>query len=237
MCRNRIVNVALLAMAVQLVGQTALAIPLSDLLAGQSIVVLDKTFTNFSNFNSGASGANASPIDPAFIDVSGTIVGGEIGLVFTDDPATPQLQIGAQSGQGTVFEYDVITAGPWIHDNTLILGPGAAVASSIVGSNSGILVQEQVTDLNNSQLAFKEVFMQFINGVQSMQLIDHKVFAPQPQIVVNVDIGLITDPNDPGGSAGMVSFTQTFSQVPEPSTLALGLLGLVSLLAYARRRR
>lgn len=235
---TRIGIVAVLAVAALLTSQNASAIPLSDLLAGGNIVSGDKEFTNFRNFQSNASGANATPMDPMFIDVTPVVVFGDIGLRFTDDSGNPQMSIGSASGLGTVFEYDVfvLLAGLEIVGNTLTLDASGFTQTIGFPANTGVSVDEVVEDASGGGLATKTVFNRLVNGVNDADTIDSAVFALQPMITVNTDIGLITDLNDPAGAARVDIFTQTFSQIPEPSTFLLLASGLAGLAAWRRRR-
>lgn len=216
---------------------SAAAVPLSDLLGGQSITVEDKEFFNFRNFQSNASGG-AVPVDPAQIDVTPAFFGDEIGLQFTDNPNMRQWSLqGANLGQGSVFDFDVMSNGPFIVDNTLQFTPVLTGAPGPPPTRA--VVEEQVFgDLNQqNSLAFKQVLAEVAGPVN---LMDHAVFGADQLISVNVDIGLITG-NDPGSLSQIDDFTLTFSQldaIPEPAGIAIwSLLGLVASGLGLHRRR
>jgi len=197
-------------------------VTLADLLAGQSIIFGDKEFTNFRNFQSGASGPLAAPIDPALIDVTAVSVGGEIGLEFSNlDIFNPQMAVSGagpnqiDSGQGTVFEFDVIVLDPnlAIDDNTLELvssnvGISTGGQPQIVGAS--VTVEERVLDNSQQEIAFKKVLSHTIQ--QDVNLV-HEIFPPQSQITVNVDIGILLDANAVFGNAIIDTFRITFSQI------------------------
>jgi len=161
----------------------------------------DKCFFNFKNFFGNANSA-AILVDTA-------VNGDELGLVFTDIGNT--LSLSGPGGIGVVFEYDVISFGAPIVDNSLFFNPGNFVGGS-PSPLTKIVVQEQVLDTAGAQIAFKEIFLDNDGGLIGN---DHVDFAPQQLLTINTDIGVITNPNDPGANAGVVSFSQTFSQQPE----------------------
>jgi len=190
-------------------AQDAFAVLLSDLLAGQSIVFGDKEFTNFRNFQSNAQGPNAVPADPTLINVVPKTSGGEVGLIFfsgLNDPLQSTFLVGDFSGQGTTFEFDVLVQDPnfRISDNTL-----AITNFGLIGVVAKVSVEERVEDTLGNELAFKEAFLQL--GGPNQQT-DHKVFQPQSQVTVNIDVGLIGDTLATSGSARLSAFDVLFSQ-------------------------
>jgi len=192
------------------VTQDAFAVLLSDLLAGQSIVFGDKEFTNFRNYLSNANGPNAVPADPTLIDVVPKTSGGEVGLIFFSSPTDPALStfmVGDFSGQGTTFDFDVLVLDPnfRISDNTLDI-----TRFGLIGVNGKVIVEERVTDTLANQLAFKQAFIQLGGPNQNP---DHKVFQPQSQISVNIDVGILGDTLASGGSARLSDFDVLFSQI------------------------
>jgi len=182
----------------------ATPITLAALLANTQDGILneDNCFTNFRNFSGNA--------DPNLIEVDGTIIGNEIGLMFTDTGGTLHLFAPSQ-GIGVVFDYDVISFGPDIHDNTLTLDIATA-ADSLNSVLTRVVVEEQVHDDAGQQnvIAFKDVSL---DAAGNSDLTEHKTFAPTPFVSVNVDIGLLTNPQATTADASIEKFTQTFSQV------------------------
>jgi len=167
-------------------------VTLADLLAGQSIVFGDKEFKNFRNFVSNSNGANASPVDPAFIEVNPISVSNEVGLEFSSVFLGPsgEMFIGGESDQQTFFEFDVVVLDPnlAIHDNTLEFGssPNAIFGAGTIGISS-LLIQETVEDALGQDLVEKEVFADTVANFQNP---DHKTFPPQSEITVSVNIEL-----------------------------------------------
>ncbi len=181
----------------------ATPITLAALLANPQDGILneDKCFTNFRNFQSTA--------DPNLIEVDKTVIGNEIGLMFTDTGGTLHLFAPGQ-GIGVVFDYDVISFGEAIDDNTLTLDIATAT-DSLNSVDTRVVVSEQVHNDPNQQnvIAFKEVFL---DAAGNSDPTEHKTFAPTPFVSVNVDIGLITNPQATSADASIEKFTQTFSQ-------------------------
>jgi len=194
---------------------------LGDLLANPAncIVVDDKTFINFGNF--------LGNFDPALIDVTGVTVGNEKGLQFNSvelrvDIPLPDINI--------FFDYDVISSGDLISDNTLTLD-SFSILDDAQFQSTGVLIEERVF-AEQDQIAFKVVFA---DGTGAQDLLDHVDYPSLHQMVtVNVHIGLTADIS-PGCVISVCEtilnqFTQTFSQqklavggemIPIDSTMVL----------------
>ena len=80
----------------------------------------------------------------------------------------------------------------------------------LIGVNGKVIVEERVTDTLANQLAFKQAFIQLGGPNQNP---DHKVFQPQSQISVNIDVGILGDTLASGGSARLSDFDVLFSQI------------------------
>jgi len=190
---------------------------LDSLLAGNHICVEDKHFNNFRNFIGDINtGGGTVPFDPADINVEGVTVNGEHGLMFTPNPNT--LVVGNNLGLppiaiGIAFDYDVTSTGNLISDNTLTME--SIVSASPGTSNTRVEVTEQVhgeLDQSDPFIALKQVFE---DGTGAFDKNEHVDFAaPDSEISVNTDIGLIFD-TQTTGSAEITKFTQTFSQESE----------------------
>jgi len=195
---------------------------LADLLnSNNCIIVDDKEFSNFRNFNGN--------FDPSDILVSGVVVGDEKGLQFDAQiltrniPNDPALNI---PNIGISFDYDVISLGTPIIDNTLTFDFDIFDPSLTQSSFTRVSVSEQVHPDFAQQdpfIAFKEVFA---DGTGNFDDMEHRDFAPQQSISVNVDIGTAISPGFPSFQveAMINSFTQTFSQESEepPKELPVG---------------
>jgi len=176
------------------------------------IQVDDKTFINFRNF--------VGNFDPFDIDVTGVTVGNEKGLQFNSvelsvDIPLPDINI--------FFDYDVISSGDPISDNTLTLD-SFSILDDAQFPSTGVLIEERVFDAQQNQIAFKVVFA---DGSGALDLLDHVDYPSLHQMVtVNVHIGLTADIS-PGCVLSVCEtilnqFTQTFSQQPQPESQVIG---------------
>ena len=187
-------------------------VTLADLLAGQSIVFGDKEFKNFRNFLSNSNGPNASPVDPAFIEVNPISVSNEVGLEFSNvfKGSSSEMVVRGESDQTTVFEFDVVVQDPnlAIDDNTLEFGsPISAIFGAGTIGTSSLLIEENVKDALGNNLASKQVFADTIGNFQNP---DHKTFPPQSGITVNVSIVLAVASSN--GQSLVDDIRITFSQ-------------------------
>jgi len=186
---------------------TTLQILLDD--TTNCIHVDDKHFTNFRNLN-----AN---VDPALFTVTGVTVNNEKGLQFNTQ-ALSLLDAGALA---ISFDYDVISSGDPISDNTLTLDVFTSFESDPNLSPSTIL---QISELATSDvaqpnlIAFKTVFAQgnFISVTS-----DH-VDYPSLFQMVSVNVAAIVNIDGLCNEvcvSEIQQFTQTFSQTPRPEVI------------------
>lgn len=185
------------------------------------IQVDDKFFINFRPNPGGIgdvtfSDGSTLPFNAADIDVEGTTVGDEKGLMFTSSSILtffPGIVAPSPVAIGLGFNYDVISTGTAIVDNTLTLDT-FFVSDFNPSAFTGVVVQEQVHSdvLQQQVIAFKEVFA---DATPSSDLLDHKEFAPVSFVSVNVDIGARVNTQSSQNSASIEKFTQTFSQESE----------------------
>jgi hypothetical protein len=199
-------------------------ITMADLLAGATIVVGDKEFYGFYNYSSIATGPGATPVDPAQIGVLPVIEGSEMGIQFQSS----NFFASTGQSQDTYFDFFVrILPGyeGWlISDNTLKMtgswtGTGRASIAEVVRT------ADQLVSLADKLVVVDQTMSHSV---------DHKIFAfPVPAIHVAKDIGVVGGAD---GSAFVSDFSQTFSQVPEPVTLALLALGGLGTILGRKRK-
>ena len=196
---------------------------MADLLSGASIQSGDKLFYGFSDYSSNASGG-ATSVDPATIHVLPTLQGNEWGLLFQ----SAYFYAGSGQSQDTHFDFLMQVTDP----TRLATDNSMQMTSGVHGSGSRATIAEDIWDLSDNTLLAQDSVNVLSTGGNGY---DHEVFLyPVDEIHVSKDIALV-------GGAGVGSYafisdlSQTFSQTPEPGTLAL--LGLGALGFLPRRRR
>lgn len=200
-----------------------------------TITANDKLFSDFTLISSTVT--NGGVADTDLIDVT----------PLTNDPLDPGLDFSAPVGAlGTPFghtgpssaflsfSFDVQTVNqePLIKDNTLRL-TGFTFDS---GPAAFILVSEDLTNAGGDAIGHKLTFAQpdELPG-SSPNHLDVANFALTNFVHVVKTI-VIQGPGDNDG-AFLTGFQQRFSQVPEPSSLTLGMLVLGGVMLVARKRK
>jgi hypothetical protein len=163
--------------------------------------------------------------------VSAVQSGGDYGIRFQ---AAEWTLAGANLSYDLAFDFHVSTADltPTMTSNGL----------AIIGGTSGsghAQIAETVVEVSNNSLAGKLVYLNQ-TGTGNNRFIDSSAFAgpAQSEVVVHKDFAMTTTGGDPTAQVFASHFdqTSTVTEVPEPSTLALSLMGgLASLLALRRR--
>jgi len=212
------------------------------------LLVEDKLFSDFSII-SVAAGATAIAPDESLVEITPILVNGDVGIQFNG----PWIA-GPDSVVNSTITFKVSIVEPWrevwrIHDNTFTL-----TASNVDMPGGFITGIENVFDglpALGRRVASKSVFDTYVDD----KLIDHQIFTDpdtgQPvaltEIWVKKDITLFGGTfqdnvvGAPGGDTvefgftHLSEFTQTFSQIPEPATMAM--LAFGGMLVAVRRRK
>lgn len=197
---------------------------LEELGNGGSIIIHDKLFNDwfFDDFST-------NPLDTGAIDVT----------ALDDDPLNPGLQYDSNGEFSTTgldvvdlligFTVSTLSGEERIKDNSLEINSFSFGAGNVGGV---IDVFESVFDSNIDFLGDKFVTADNLPP-PVFDLLDEIEFAPQSLIFVDTLVFIAGD--DAGDLVSLDRFTQRFSQVPAPATLALFGLGLAGL-GWSRRK-
>jgi len=195
---------------------------LADLFNGG---VLDVGNVRFSDWQLTSLDATATPPDLALITI----------VPLVDDPQNPGVQIVANgqlaiTGLNSIDLLFSFRASP-LGGSPLITGHSLELLG--VTGNSGIaFVSEELADGLGGDLGPALVIAD--NTSSFFQLVDGGSFPPQSGVVVTANVFLngVSDAD----AIGIGSFSQRFSQVPEPGTILLALLALPAVACVRRRR-
>ena len=216
-----------------------LELTLSDMILspGATITANDKVFSNFQLVSMTTTGGGIVTLDQITV------------IPLADDPLNPGLKFTAPVGAlGTpfghdgpatallTFSFDVQTTSglPLIKDNSLLINDFIFDASTA----ALIRISEQVQNATGGALGFKQVLA--VTGDQpnsgNPNHFDSAEFAPTAFLHVIKSIEILGPGENDGAFLKM--FQQRFSQVPEPSSLALVILSAAcwTLRTPARRR-
>jgi len=188
---------------------------------GAYMIVGDKLFDHF-GFNSGtmtSAGFNIQGIDasnPLFlgnygIDIQGSFT--QIGVGTLDADLT--YRVSTLTGQQISGVRQLVNAG----------GFGASWSATSV---------ELVLDKNGNLLVPPVNLVSGAASGANFQLSEAFLGTPQSALLINKDINIMVGPG--GVFASISDIQQTFSQVPEPSILALFGLGIAALVGLRNRR-
>jgi hypothetical protein len=197
-------------------------------LQGGSLIFGDKMLSDVSLFGIGAGGAIAPDANSVFVQGGQDSVTGNYGLWFL-------LSWNAFSGQtiNATLNFNVsVLPGydKYIKDVEMVITGASATASG------GVAVGETVWDApfpGGNVIASLSCAKQ--PNDSGANLVDHAEFAPRKEIWIWSKDVSITGGTSPDGSGHLSGLFQFYSQIPEPATLALLGLGVLSLLRRKRK--
>ncbi|MBA6289587.1 PEP-CTERM sorting domain-containing protein [Colwellia sp. MB3u-4] len=209
------------------------ATPISTLFNGGSIVVGDKLFDQWEliqDISSNPFSVNTDDIDVTSLADGGLNPGSGLHFEILNDAFTLEGN-DSYTFLDFMFSFRVSVLDPIfkIKDNSLYLTDSALINPT---SLTSIFIEEKIySDPNRgNEIGTKNVERSDIFGQQNEKLFDSANFSPTDEIWVTKNI--LLEAGDFGEFASLRSFEQRFSQVsvvPEPSTLILFSLALVSL--------
>ncbi len=203
---------------------------LDELSGGQTLISGDKIFGDFEvvPIGSGASGGALAP-DPSAILVT---VGTE--TATGDHVMRLNLSLNAFSGQTVNATIRFTVAVDENYPDWYIEDAGLVLTGPTAAGDGGVNVAETIWDRSPTETG--AVNLASLDATKSpgfTQLSEHTYFTPVKKIWVVKDISLTGGVQ---GSAHISEVIQTFSQIPEPASLALLAVGGLVMLKRPGRR-
>ena len=196
---------------------------IASFIGGSPLVCGDKSFT-FTAFNSVDSGGAIAPTSSQ-VFVTGIDCG-------TSDPGilvqSADWNVNQAQTIDTTFTYNIISSGPSIVDASLATtSDGATDSSSNPSLGGDIHITESLFNTSSVDVG------NLLNDYQQNLTSETVNFAPVSELTVNKDVSL---EGNTDGTATLSTFTQNFSETPEPGTVSMLGLGFIGI-ALTRLRK
>jgi len=222
----RTLTVAGLAVVVclSLAPREASAVLLSDLVSSQrGITSGDKLFDNFSvTVTPNASGFYV--MDPSAIDVKAKQYGNDYGIELSGP-----MSASADAAVVLLLEFDATVTDP-----KMVLHDIGLSFNGVATSPQGIASVTETIFLPGTNTVVGQAYVATPSPLSDLVILSSVPGTALRKVHVVKDIKLIGGPD---GVSGISYIRQSFSQVPEPSSLIALCTGIIGLLGLRRRKR
>lgn len=191
------------------------------------IKIVDKTFTEW-RVTTTAQGNGLAPQAGA-ISVTAIQISGEYGMRFNGPWSAAPGDLA-----DTTIGFRATADDPWLMcDNSLVLAGFGADKGGLASISENVYGADPTKVLPLTSIANKYVY--YVSDTNN-KTTDHKEFGEDLKDIWVIKDVIVNGSTAPGATAHISEFYQTFSQIPEPSTVVLLAVGALLALVHRRRR-